>query len=91
MPYEARYADFYRVEVKNTVTGARTYIDISQKGEEYLSELYYPDGKLKTPLAANVSPVNAASPFYLNGEKRYGLEIISASRGGTARDGSAIS
>lgn len=87
VPYEARYADFYRVEVKNTVTGARTYIDISQKGEEYLSELYYPDGKLKAPLAADVSPVNAASPFYLNGEKRYGLEIYYRITGRYSADG----
>ncbi len=76
VPYTARYVDCFKVEVKNTDTGEIVYIDISGRDSEYLAELYYKDGRLKAPVQATVSAVNAASPFYLNGENRYGLELI---------------
>lgn len=76
VPYTARYVDCFKVEVKNTDTGEIVYIYLSGRDEEYLSALYYKDGRLKSPVEAMVSAVNAASPFYLNGESRYGLELF---------------
>ena len=74
--FTAEYADYYKVVVKNTATGAVYYIDISGRGEEYLGGLYNPDGTLKTPVAADISVVNTVLPFFRAEENKFGLLIL---------------
>lgn len=75
VPYEARYADQFKIEVKNTDSGAVSFIDLSARGSEYLSQIYREDGALLRPRGCDIWGVNVAEPFYINAEKRYGLEI----------------
>lgn len=85
VPYEAEYIDGYKVEVKNTETGAVTLIDISDRGEEYLSQIYR-NGKLIEPRACDIFGVNSVSPFYNNAQGRYGLEVYARITGLYAAD-----
>lgn len=74
--FAAEYANYYKVVVKNTATGAVYYIDISGRGEEYLGGLYNEDGTLKTPVTAEVSAVNTVLPFFQAEENRYDLLVL---------------
>lgn len=58
--YDVIYRDNYQVEVKGPI---RNYtVDIKYKGEEYLSEIYDDNGKLKEPIEGWVNPLGGLYP-----------------------------
>lgn len=74
--FSVTYKDNYRVEIKSN-SPAKTYlIDIHSKGREYLSELYNPDGTLKSPVQGEVTAMSGAYPIDLNRDGWYELLAI---------------
>ncbi|KAB2954258.1 VCBS repeat-containing protein [Heliorestis acidaminivorans] len=55
--YDIRYLDYYQVSVKSINGNSSYLIDIRNKGQEYLSEIYDENGKLKAPIEGAVSPL----------------------------------
>ena len=75
VPYEASYVDGYAVEVRNVRTGSTSRIDLSDRGAEYLSQIYRADGALIEPRSCYVTGVSDAIPFYNYATGRYGMEL----------------
>jgi hypothetical protein len=48
--YTVTYLDQYKVRVESPATGRTFLIDISDRGSEYLSQIYNTDGTLKKPI-----------------------------------------
>ncbi len=67
--YEVNYLDNFKVEVISIATNKKYILDITYKGEEYLSEIYNKDGTLKEPISGWVDPLSALFPvdFQRNG------------------------
>lgn len=62
------YRDGYRVEVVSLSNEESYMIDISQRGSDYLSLIYNPDGSLKEPLEGFVDPISAIYPVDFDGD-----------------------
>ena len=75
-PYRAEYADCYKVTVTDQTLGEIYNIDISDRGEDYLSALYDENGKLLNPVPADVSAVNSVLPFFDNNKSRFNLLVL---------------
>ncbi|WP_052712170.1 spore coat protein [Domibacillus indicus] len=60
--YAVRYQNHYRVEVTSEQPDKRYVLDITTKGEEYINEIYAPDGTLKEPIEGWVSPLTGLYP-----------------------------
>ncbi|MDP4145863.1 MAG: VCBS repeat-containing protein [Bacillota bacterium] len=71
--YQVNYKDNYKVEVISEANDKKYIIDISNKGTEYLSEIYNPDGKLKNPISGFVNPLSGLYPVDFNSDKIYEL------------------
>lgn len=76
MPYTAEYADSYRLTVTDGAEQLLYSLDIRLRGTDYLNGIYREDGALKEPLSADVSPVNAVFPFFVNTERRCHLLVM---------------
>jgi hypothetical protein len=80
MKNEAHFIDNYKLEVISRDFNQRYIIDISDKGQEYLSELYNPDGTLKaeinTPFQGAVIPLGNVYPVDYERDRVYELEVI---------------
>lgn len=61
--YKVNYRDFYKVEVINKTLGKIFVIDISYRDAEYLSEIYYAEGRLKEPIEGDVLPLGGLFPI----------------------------
>ncbi|SES10997.1 hypothetical protein SAMN05518684_10867 [Salipaludibacillus aurantiacus] len=70
--YTVTYKDNYQVEVAGSNTNTYT-IDLKYKGEEYLSEIYNPDGTLKEPIQGWVNPLGGLYPVDFQRNGVYGL------------------
>jgi len=66
--YDVTYKDNYKVEVISKKNNTKYLIDISDRGGDYLNEIYYQNGKLKTPINGWVDPLSGLYPvdFDLN-------------------------
>ncbi len=53
--YEVEYQDDYKVEVVSNINNEKYIIDISTRDPEYLNEIYYKNGKLKSPITGFVN------------------------------------
>ncbi|MCY6483874.1 VCBS repeat-containing protein [Clostridium aestuarii] len=71
--YNVIYKDYYEVEVKNGPKGKKYIIDIKYKGEEYLSEIYDVNGKLKKAIEGWVNPLGGLYPIDFQRNGTYGL------------------
>ncbi|MFC7061699.1 VCBS repeat-containing protein [Halobacillus seohaensis] len=71
--YNVMYQNDYKVEITNQTLKISFIIDISNRGEDYLSEIYNPDGVLKAPVQGWVSGLNTAYPVDFNGDGVYEL------------------
>ncbi len=80
LKYDVNYKDNYKVEVISHDLNKRYIIDISDKGAEYLSEIYNPDGTLKaqidTPLLGEVIPLGNVYPVDYQRDGVYDLNVI---------------
>ncbi|MDZ5710644.1 VCBS repeat-containing protein [Jeotgalibacillus haloalkalitolerans] len=71
--YEVHYQDDYKVEVVSLINHQTYIIDISQRGSEYLSEIYDENGRLKSPITGFVNPLSGLYPVDFDSDKRYEL------------------
>ncbi len=71
--YEVNYKDNYRVEVISQSTNTKYILDITYKGEEYLSEIYDENGKLKAPIQGWVNPLGGLYPIDFQRDGTYEL------------------
>ncbi|PYZ92283.1 spore coat protein [Salipaludibacillus keqinensis] len=70
--YTVTYKDHFQVKVVGS--DSKTYtIDITYKGEEYLAEIYEPDGRLKESIEGWVNPLGDLYPVDFQRDGVYGL------------------
>ncbi len=66
--YKVDYVDLYRVEVYNFNHDKLFVLDVSYRGDEYVSQYYDEFGVLTTPIQGDVLALNAIKPFIQNEE-----------------------
>ncbi len=71
--YDVIYRDNYRVEVINKTLKISYIIDITYKGEQYLSEIYDTNGKLKAPINGFVVGLSGLYPVDFDSNGVYEL------------------
>ncbi|MCQ1531203.1 hypothetical protein SDC9_119645 [bioreactor metagenome] len=71
--YEVNYLDGYKVEVIAEEPGTRYILDITYKGEEYLSEIYDDECMLKEPISGWVNPLGGLYPIDFQRDGTYEL------------------
>ncbi|MGG1574569.1 VCBS repeat-containing protein [Fictibacillus sp. NRS-1165] len=64
--FNVNYEDLYKVSVGSPSLDLLFTIDISYKGNDYLSQLYYKNGKLKQPVKGEVLSAGALNPIVTN-------------------------
>lgn len=64
--YKVDYVDLYRVEVYNANHDILFVLDISYKGDEYVSQYYDEFGRLITPIQGEVLALSELMPFIQN-------------------------
>ena len=60
--YDVTYKDNYKVEVISKKNNEKYIIDISNKGADYLNEIYNENGTLKQPISGFVNPLSGLYP-----------------------------
>ncbi|MFG6149975.1 VCBS repeat-containing protein [Halobacillus sp. B23F22_1] len=85
--YDVMYRDHYKVDISNQTLKLNYVIDISNRDEEYLSEIYTEDGKLKTPVQGWVSGLNTAYPVDFDGNGVFELFVFQRIAGRYNADG----
>ncbi|MBM7609700.1 hypothetical protein JOD29_002976 [Lysinibacillus composti] len=72
--FEVNYEDFYKVSVKSASLNILFTIDLSNKGQEYLSQFYDENGKLKHPVQGGALALGILYPVVTtNKELSYDL------------------
>lgn len=71
--YRVFYLDYYKVQVNSYTTNQKFIIDLTTRGREYLSEIYYPNGKLKKPIQGFVSGLSGLYPVDFDRNGTYEL------------------
>ena len=71
--YDITYKDNYKVEVISKANNQKYIIDISNRGADYLNEIYYEDGKLKNPINGFVNPLSGLYPVDFDSNGVYEL------------------
>lgn len=71
--YEVIYKDYYKVDIVNKNSNEIYTIDIKYKGDEYLSEIYDENGKLKQPIEGWVNPLGGLYPIDYQRDGNYEL------------------
>jgi hypothetical protein len=72
--YEVPYKNNYKVEVISRKNDKNYIIDIStSRDDEYLHEIYYENGKLKSPISGFVNPLSALYPVDFDSNNVYEL------------------
>jgi hypothetical protein len=71
--YDVTYRDYYKVEIISRKNNTKYIIDISNKGAEYLNEIYDENGKLKAPITGFVNPLSGLYPIDFDSNKVFEL------------------
>ncbi len=72
--YSAVYEDYYKVRIKSENSNLEGLIDLTAiRDKEYLSKLYYPNGKLKESITGGVLGIGNLSPLSLDGSNIFQL------------------
>ena len=72
--YDVTYKDNYKVEVISKKNNKNYIIDIStSRDDEYLHEIYYENGKLKSPISGFVNPLSGLYPVDFDSNNVYEL------------------
>ncbi|NLN48899.1 MAG: VCBS repeat-containing protein [Clostridiales bacterium] len=85
--YDVNYLDNYKAEVISKENNKRYVIDLTFKGQEYLSEIYNKDGTLKEPIQGWVDPLSGLYPIDFQRDGVYELYGIQAIAGRYHADG----
>lgn len=72
--YTVTYLDQYKVQVVSPATNQVYLIDISGRGSEYLSQIYYADGRLKKPIQGWVDGVSGFFPVDIDRNGVYEIQ-----------------
>lgn len=71
--YVVTYKDNYKVEVLSNENKSSYIIDISNRGSDYLNEIYDSNGKLKAPITGFVNPLSGLYPVDFDSNGVYEL------------------
>lgn len=71
--YDVIYKNDYKVEVISKKNNEKYLIDISNKGPDYLNEIYGENGELKAPITGFVNPLSGLYPVDFDSNKVYEL------------------
>ncbi|MBW9152668.1 VCBS repeat-containing protein [Clostridium estertheticum] len=71
--YDVIYKDNYNVEVISKINKQKYIIDISNRGLDYLNEIYYANRKLKVPINGFVNPISGLYPVDFDSNTVYEL------------------
>lgn len=71
--YQVQYANQYKANIISEYPSKKYTIDLMFKGEEYLNEIYNPDGTLKQPIEGWVDPFGALYPVDYGRNGKYDL------------------
>lgn len=77
--YRVDYADFYKVHISNVALDKLLALDISLKGDDYLSQYYDDNGKLKQPVTGSVLALGGLFPVAVN-EKANSFDLVAVQR-----------
>lgn len=72
--YTVNYLDFFKVSIQSPATGKSYLVDISDRGAEYLSQIYYQNGKLKQPVTGMADGVSGFYPVDLDRDGEYEIQ-----------------
>ncbi|KAA9027085.1 VCBS repeat-containing protein [Niallia endozanthoxylica] len=73
--FKVNYEDYYTVSVGSLSLDLLFTLDISYKGDDYLSQLYNENGKLKQPVQGQVLSASALYPIVAN-QKSTGYDLL---------------
>ncbi len=76
--YDVTYKDNYIIEVKSNVFDKTFFIDVKNKNQSYLNQLYDQDGTLKSQFKGYVSPLVNLHP--VSSESEYGYDLYATQR-----------
>lgn len=85
--YEVNYRDNYKVEVISKKLNTKYILDITYKGDEYLSEIYTEDGTLKEPIEGMVVSVGNIYPIDFQNDNVLELYVFQRIIGRYGADG----
>lgn len=71
--YDVTYKNNYKVEIVSKKNNEKYIIDISNKGYDYLNEIYDKNGTLKEPISGFVNPLSGLYPVDFNYDGKYEL------------------
>jgi len=71
--YEVTYKDNYKAQVISRKNDRNYIIDLSTRDDEYLHEIYYENGKLKSPISGFVNPLSGLYPVDFDSNNVYEL------------------
>lgn len=71
--YKINYENNYKVEAISEKNKEKYIIDITNKGPDYLNEIYDKNGKLKKPIEGFVNPLSGLFPIDFNSDNVYEL------------------
>ena len=77
--FNVTYEDYYKVRVDSPRLQLPFIIDISNKGKDYLSQLYFENGKLKKPTKGEALALGALYPIVRN-EKITAYDLLAYQR-----------
>jgi len=72
--YEVNYLDGYKVEIVSHATGKSYLIDISNRGTDYLTQLYIVDGTLKKPIQGWADGISGFYPVDMDRNGVYEIQ-----------------
>lgn len=72
--YKVTYLDNFKVSVQSPATGKSYLLDISDRGAEYLSQIYYQNGKLKHQVQGMADGVSGFYPVDLDRDGVYEIQ-----------------
>ena len=72
--YSVNYQDHYKATVISHKQNEQYILDLSYKGQEYLTEIYHPNGVLKAPIEGWVNPLSGLYPVDYNRDGTYELD-----------------
>ena len=71
--YDVTYMDNYKVQVISKKNNKEYIIDISNRGSEYLNEIYDKNGRLKNHISGFVNPLSGLYPVDFDADNVYEL------------------
>ncbi|MGZ9583156.1 VCBS repeat-containing protein [Paenibacillus marinisediminis] len=85
--YAVNFMDGFKVNATSLNPQSTYIIDLTYKGQQYLSEIYDSNGKLKEPIQGDVNPLSGVYPIDLERDRKYELMALQRITGRYNADG----